>query len=139
MNETPQNEPQGPPQFGGKPGETVPAVDPDDVRTAWQIGREVQARYPGKNIATGAELMKQACKPGANIQAVTYRAWLVLLMTEIAPEKLVPFTRNGQLEDAVFLAAAKVPAEWMRVGVVREAPPFDVTEFVRLCTEHTKP
>jgi hypothetical protein len=83
--------------------------------------------------------MKQAYQPGANIQAVTYRAWLVLLMTEIAPERLVPFTRNGQLEDAVFLAAARVPAEWMRVGVVREGAPFDVTEFVRLCTEHTKP
>jgi hypothetical protein len=44
-------------------------------------------------------------------------------------EKLVPFTRSGQLEDAVFRAAAKVPAEWMRVGFVREGPPFDVTEF----------
>ena len=131
MNEIPKNEPQGPPRFGGKPGETVPVVDPDDVRTAWQIEREVQARYPGKNIATGGELMKKACKPGANIQAVTYRAWLVLLMTEIAPEKLVPFTHNGQLDAAVFRAAAKVPAEWMGVGVVRGGPPFDVTEFLR--------
>jgi hypothetical protein len=47
--------------------ETVPAVDPDDVRTAWQIGREVQARYPGKNIATGAELMKQATSDGKTL------------------------------------------------------------------------
>ena len=139
MNETPQNPPQGPPQFGGKPGETVPAVDPDDVRTAWQVEREVQARYPGKNIATGAELMKRACKPGANIQAVTYRVWLVSLMTEIAPEKLAPFTHNGKPDDAVFRAAAKVPAEWMGVGVAREGPPFDVTEFVRLCAENMMP
>lgn len=138
MNETPQNQPQDAPRFGGRPGETVPAVDPDDVRTVWQITTEVQARNPGKNVATGAELMKQACKPGADIEAVIYRSWLISLMDMIAPDKLVPFTHNGQLDEVVFYAAAKVSLEWMGVGVVREGLPFDVAEFVRLCEDETK-
>jgi hypothetical protein len=122
-----------PPRFGGEPGEAVPAVDAEDVKTVWQIGRDAQANHAGQNVAVGADLMKHACKPGANIEAVTYRSWLVGLMARIASEQLARFTRDGQPDDAVFSAAAKVPAEWMGVGIVREGPPFDLNEFLRLC------
>jgi hypothetical protein len=131
-------EAQEPPRFGGKPGEPVPAVDPEDVKTVWQIGRDVQANHPGQNVAVGADLMKHACKPGANIDAVSYRSSLVWLVNQIAPEQLARFTREGQPDDAVFHAAAKVPAEWMGVGMVRESLPFDVNEFLRLCGEETE-
>jgi hypothetical protein len=131
-------EAQGPPRFGGKPGEAVPAVDPEDVKTVWQVGRNAQANQGGKNVAVGFDLMKHSCKTGANIEAVTYRSWLVGLITQIAPEQLARFTREGQPDDAVFRAAAKVPAEWMGVGIVRQGPPFDLNEFLRLCGEETK-
>ena len=31
-----------PPRFGGKPGEPVPAVDPEDVKAVWQMGRKLK-------------------------------------------------------------------------------------------------
>ncbi len=124
-----------PPMFAGKPGEPVPAVDPEDVKTVWQIGIDAQANHPGKNLAVGVESMKHACKPGADIEAIWYRASLAWLITQIAPEQLARFMRDGQPNDAVLRAAANVPTDWMGVGVVRQHPPFDVNEFVRLCGE----
>jgi hypothetical protein len=82
--------------------------------------------------------MKQVCKPGADIEAVSYRASFTWLISRIAPEHLARFTREGQPDDAVFRAAAKVPAEWMGVGIVRQGPPFDLDEFLRLCGEETE-
>jgi hypothetical protein len=129
---------QEPPRFGGKSGEPVPAVDPEDVRTVWHIGRSAQANHAGKNVAVGADLMKQACKPGANIEAVTYRSWFVWLIAQIAPEQLARFTQEGQPDDAVFRAAAKIPTKWMGVGIVQQGPPFDMNEFLRLCGEEAE-
>ncbi|HKV79547.1 MAG TPA: hypothetical protein VJP02_15470 [Candidatus Sulfotelmatobacter sp.] len=120
------------PRFGGEPGEPVPAVDPENVKTVWQIGRDAQASN-GCGVAIGIDLIKQACKPGDNIEAVSYRSTLIWLMSQIAPEDLGRFMRDGQPDDAVFRAAAKVPAEWMGVGIVRKGPPFDVNEFLKLC------
>jgi hypothetical protein len=51
------------------------------------------------------------------------------------PEQFAAFTKDGQPIDAAFRAAAKVPAEWMEVGVARQCPPFDMNEFTRLCAE----
>lgn len=125
---------QDPPRFGGQPGEPVPAVDPEDVKAVWQIGRNAQANHPGQ-VAVGVDLMKHGCKPGADTAAVSYRSSLLWLINQIAPEQLARFARAGQPDDAVFRAVAKVPAEWMGVGIVRQGPPFDLNEFLRLCDE----
>lgn len=42
-----------PPMFGGKPGEPVPEVDPEDLKIVWKINRDLQARHPGQQVATG--------------------------------------------------------------------------------------
>jgi hypothetical protein len=123
------DEVQEPPHFGGKPGEPVPAVDAEDLKTAWEIGRDA-VPY---GAAAGFDLMKQAFKPGADIQAVGYRTMFLWMMSQIASEKIARFTPEGQPNDSVFYAAAKVPAEWMGVGIVRQGPPFDVNEFLCLC------
>lgn len=123
---------QEPPKFGGNPGEPVPAVDPEDVKSVWQIGRHVQASHP-RVRAIGIDGMKQACKSGADIEAVSYRTGFLWMMSQIASEDLARFMRDGQPSDGVFHAAANVRAEWMGVGTVRQGPPFDVTEFLRLC------
>ena len=120
------------PQFGGNPGEPVPVVDPEDLKSVWQLGKDAAARGVK---AVGDVIFKQACKPGADATAVFYRASLIWMLTQIAPELLVRFTRDGQPDDVVFRAAATVPAEWMGVGIVREGPPYDVNEFLRLCEE----
>lgn len=78
---------------------------------------------------------RHLCKPGANIDAIGYRATFFWLMTQIAPQQFAAFTKDGVPINAAFHAAAKVPAEWMGAGVVRHSPPFDLNEFIRLCKE----
>jgi hypothetical protein len=134
MDEKLNRESHEPPPFGGKPGEPVPTVDPEDVKTVWQIMKDADARHPGKNVAVGIDLMRRACRPGTNIESVSYRAGFLWMMSYIAPED-PRFTRDRQPDEAVFRAAAMVPAVWMGVGIVREAPPFDVKEFLWLCGE----
>src|ERR1700690_2756442 len=124
-----------PPVFGGMQGEPVPQVDPEDLKILWRAQQELQARHPGGQVAVGSELLQQICKPGADIQALGYRASLMWLLTQIAPEQFIPFVKDGQPIDAAFRAAANIPAEWMEPGIVRQGPPFDVNEFLRLCHE----
>lgn len=124
-----------PPEFGGAPGEPVPEVDPEDLKGLWQLQREVEAQHPGQQVAIGSEVAKHYCRPGADMQAVGYRSSFLWLMSRILPEQFAPFTTDGQPIAAAFSAAAKVPAEWMGVGIVRDSLPFDVNEFLRLCAE----
>jgi len=121
------------PQFGGKPGEPVPEVDPEDLKAVWKLRRDAEAPHPGQQVAIGLELAKHVCKPDADIQAVSYRSFFLWLVTQIVPQQFAMFTRGGEPIEAAFRAAAKVPAEWMGVGIVRDRPPFDVETFVRLC------
>ena len=128
-----------PPMFGGKPGESVPEVDPEDLKAVWKMNRDVQARHPGQQFAVGSRVCEHACKPGAHIQAVGYRAAVLSMMIHLAqhPEnpikELGPWLREDQLEDVVFTAAAKIPMEWMGVGIVRDGPALDLDEFLRHC------
>jgi hypothetical protein len=126
------------PQFGGKPGEPVPEVDPEDLKALWQLQRDVEKQHPGQQVAIGLEVAQHYCKPGADMQAIGYRVSFLWLGTQITPEQFAAFTKDGQPTDAAFRAAAKVPAEWMGVGVARHGPPFDVNEFMRLCAEERR-
>jgi hypothetical protein len=120
-------------QFGGKPGEPVSEVDPADVKLVWQVQKDAQDPHRGMGAAIGADLIRKACTPGADIEAVGYRTMLLWMMDHIAPEELARFMRDGEPEESVFRAAAKIPVEWMGVGIARQGPPFDVNEFLRLC------
>ena len=37
----------------GAPGEPVPKVDPEDVKTVWKLGQEVKTDHPGGGVAIG--------------------------------------------------------------------------------------
>jgi hypothetical protein len=123
-----------PPLFGGQPGEPVPEVNPEDLKALWQEQQRIEARHPGKLVATGRGVAEQICQPGADIQALGYRAGMVWLLSQIARERFSVFTKDDQPIDSVFRAAAKVPVEWMGEGITSQAP-FDVDEFLRLCGE----
>lgn len=124
-----------PPSFGGNPGEPVPEADPDDVKTMWEMGRDVQAAHPGEHVAIGSEVFRAVCKPGANIVATGYRASFISLMDHFPPPQWAELTKEGRPSEAVFRAIATVPMEWVGVGIVREGPPFDFEKFLRLCNE----
>jgi hypothetical protein len=110
--------------FGGAPGTPVPQVDPEDVRAVWKFGQEVKKDHPGVNVGIGMEILERACKPGSNIPAVTYRAGMAAMFLRRAPEL------KDKL-DAVFLAAATIPMEWIGVEIVRQGLPFDLEDFMR--------
>ena len=118
------------PRFGGNPGEPVPEVDPDDLKTLWRETNDLQAQHAGQNVAIGLELMKTTLKPGANAEAIFYRSSMIWLLKQFAPDQLAPWIRDGQVSDAVFRTIAMIPMEWIG-HTVREGLPFDVEDFFR--------
>ncbi len=126
--------PGNPPLFGGNAGEPVPEVDPHDLNTIWQLGRDLQARQPGQQVATGFDLMKAICKPGANVHAVWYRSSMIWMLNQFAQEQLAPWVNDEQVSDAVFQTMATIPMEWIG-HAERNGLPFDVEEFFRRLKE----
>jgi hypothetical protein len=116
----------------GAPGEPVPQVDPEDVRAVWKLGQDVKKDHPGVEVAIGMALFEAACKPGAEVKAVVYRANHMWILQFMLPGIFEPWTKDGELTEPVFRAAAQVPMEWMAVGVVRHRLPFDADDFMRI-------
>jgi hypothetical protein len=56
--------------FGESPEGLIPVVHPADLRSVWEMQREVQACRPGQHTSISAEFYKRACSPGANVGAV---------------------------------------------------------------------
>ena len=122
--------------FGGKPGEPVPQVDPDDLKAVWEINHEVQTSHPGERVV-GISVLEHACKPGADVKAVAYRAMNLGLLTLLFQQKLAPWLApwikaDWRLDDVVFRIGAKIKMEWMEVGVPQNSVLFDIDEFRRL-------
>jgi hypothetical protein len=114
--------------WAGVAGETVPRVDPSDVKALWELGQGVKKSHPEGGIAIGVALFNECCKPGANVPAVRYRVSMLGMLQYVAPEIINPLIQDKL--DAVFLAAAEIPMEWLGEGV-REEFPFDADDFVR--------
>jgi hypothetical protein len=111
------------PLFGGKPGEPVPQVDLEDF--------DDSSVRSGQAVATGADLLRQVCKPGADVEALSYRAMMLSLLTRHTQEQLAPWNRAGKLDDVVLRTAAKIPMQWIGVGIEHRGLPFDVEDFMR--------
>src|SRR5689334_11698097 len=116
--------------FGfGRPGEPVPVVDPEDAKAVWEVGQECAKTNPEGNFAIGMEVFRRACKPGANVPAVSYRVQQISMLQLIQPDVIDPLLHD-KLE-AVFHAAAEIPMEWMGIGTMRRGLPFDPDDFMR--------
>jgi hypothetical protein len=63
-----------PPRFWGPPGDSVPAVDPSDLKAAWGIYHDLKESHPEGGVAVSATVIEHACRSGADISAVTYRS-----------------------------------------------------------------
>ena len=110
--------------FGEGPEGFIPAVDPADLRSVWEMQRGFQARAS----LIDHEFYKRACSPGANVGAVWFRASLVGMLEMIG--MLAPWIQEGVIADAVFHVAATFPMKGMAIGVPRQGLPFDVQEFL---------
>lgn len=111
----------------GIPEGPIPPVDPADLRSVWQMQRELQARVPGQQIGIIADY-NRACSPGANIDAVWFRVSMIRMLEMLG--LLGRWIQDGVLADAVFKVAATFPMEGMTIGVPRQGLPFDVQEFM---------
>jgi hypothetical protein len=119
------------PNFAGKPGEPVPQVDSDDLKTVFEFVREAAKDHPVGGFGFSAKICKEILKPGADIRAVSYRFMMLSGFLSVAPEHLAPWMKDGQLDDIVFREAAQIPMEFMGAGVQRQGWPFDVDELLR--------
>jgi hypothetical protein len=120
---------------GSKDG-PVAAVNPDDLRAAWAIYRDVQARQPNRQTGVSVNVFQGVCSPGADIAAVVYRTWMLLWLGRHT--LLSPWLHDGELDRAVFKVAATFPIHKMQVGIVQQGYPFDVQKFVRQIEEDTQ-
>jgi len=94
----------------------VPQVDPEDVKAAWEVGRDMERRHPGGQYAIGVRVFEAACNPGANIPAVCYRGMMLGTVTRHAQEQVSPWLKQGKPDDVVFRAIAQVPMEFYAPG-----------------------
>lgn len=118
-----------------KAGGPVPEADPKDLKAIWEIGRDIQARHPGQEVAVHKNLLEAACKPGANVQATIYRANLLRMVSILAPAEWATLTHDGQPSGCVFCAVGRGAVKWPEVGDPLHDPTFDLNEFLRLCAE----
>src|SRR5436853_6591247 len=105
--------------FGGKPGEPVPQVDPDDLKAVWEINHEVQTSHPGERV-TGISVLEHACKPGADVKSVAYRAVMLGLRTLLFHQNLAPWLApwrkvDQRLDDVVCRSGAMLTIVRMEV------------------------
>jgi len=89
----------------------VPEVDPEDLKTVWRF---FKPQIGGHAPRVGFErLLKRLCKPGADLQALRYRAWMMSLVAMIIQTQQLAPDEAGTLDMKVFTAMAKIPLEWM--------------------------
>jgi hypothetical protein len=118
--------------FFGARGSDVTAVNPDDLRNVWKMMRDLHARdLEGQSGSISGGLYEGACSPGANVVAVWYRASILGVLQMLPGNPLTPWSREGELDDAVFQIAATFPMRKLPVGLAKNELPFDVQELVK--------
>lgn len=118
--------------FFGARGNDVTAVNSGDLRNVWKMMRDLEARTPaGQTGSLSSGLYKSACSPGANVVAVWYRASMLEVLQMLPGKPLTPWSREGELDDAVFKVAATFPMKKLPIGLAKDGLPFDVQELVK--------
>jgi len=120
----------------GKPGDPVPAVDPADLATVWEVGQEANAHAreiglkPGQTVGVDIGIYKSVCQPGADVRAACFRLMMTQALGMMEHKELAHLEENEQLRDAVFKVAARFPMRWVGEGPMHGLP-FDVEAFLR--------
>src|SRR6478672_6452895 len=80
-----------PRSFFGTAGEPVPAVDAEDLQTAYEILTDPAHRPAGGgSVGFSIHIFTRCGKAGADIPAVTYRAMMLQLLPMLAREQIAP-------------------------------------------------
>jgi hypothetical protein len=117
--------------FGGNPGEPVPTVDMEDLKSVWTRYRDIESAHPElKTAGVESTLIKAICSAGADIHAVMYRLWMLGFLEMIPGNLLGKWKENKRFDDTVFKIIARIPMKWMEHGVPQSELPFDVQSFL---------
>jgi hypothetical protein len=119
--------------FFGTAGEPVPAVDAEDLQTAYEILTDPRHRPAGAGpVGFSVDIFSRVCKAGADISAVAYRAMMLHLLPMVAREQIAPLMKDdGKFDANVYREFAGLPMTWLPQGSMRGGTPFDVNEFLR--------
>ena len=94
---------------------------------------------PEEQFAIGRGVFEQVCKPGADLDAISFRSaklGIIPLLAEIGAipqEALDTIMADGQFTDAALRGMAQLPMEWIETGVAKQGMPFDWEQFLQLC------
>src|SRR5438477_4476618 len=119
----------------------VPAVEPADVKAAWQVYHDAEVRMPGQQVAIGRSVFEHVCSPGADISSVTYRTVQLLLLFHIAAEavnepdarKILEWQHGDKL-DRLFEVMSRIPIKWLPKEGTHSFP-LNVDDFVKQVEE----
>jgi hypothetical protein len=117
--------PLGPISRPGNPGTPVPEVDAEDVKAACKL-------Y-GEHDMIGIRIIQGACKPGADVMAVSYRAVALRLFMDIQTQsenEPLPW-KKVELNDAALRVVAQIPMQWQAPGRQENSFFFDIDDFIR--------
>jgi hypothetical protein len=111
----------------------VPVVDPADLKKVWDIfaKSEAQKAHSGVSGAVGIDriLFEAACRPGADVTAVWYRASMLELLCKVN-NQVSHRVHGAKPDERVLTVAASFPMEKMQEGLSHVFP-FDVQEFLK--------
>jgi hypothetical protein len=125
-----------PPIFGGEAGEPVPSVDPEDLRAAFEAFRDAAKNHPDAKTlgaaANGAAGIMPSVKAGADVKPLYFRSsFLQFFISRVPQSELSPWVTDGLPDDVMFREMARIPMQWMAVGISQQGLPFDPDELMR--------
>ncbi len=116
--------------LAGNPGEGVPAGEITDLKSLWSLYKNIESRHPGEQFAVGRSVIEQALSATADVGAVGYRCAMLHILEKLPGDLLTPWKESGQLGDALFSVAARVPMNWIGVDTTCSGLPFDLHAFL---------
>ena len=73
-----------------------------DLKSAWNIYKDIESGRPGKQVGVGISVIDRACSAKADLRAIKYRCGILQLLERLPGDLLTPWKESGQFADAVF-------------------------------------
>jgi hypothetical protein len=105
------------------------SVEPRDLENVWKLTQDLPLVPPSQVNFLPLGEYARICSPGADVQAVWYRASLFRLLADHL--KLLNSESSSPVRKAFFELAAKFPIQRVKPGVRYNDWPMDADGFVK--------
>jgi hypothetical protein len=102
------------------------------MRALWALYEDSRKTHPEGGVMIGMYVMRDLCKPGANVPAVKYRVDMTEMLRRVLPDIMEPLIQEKL--DAVLKTASEIPMEWIG-ATVHHGWTFDPDDFVHRVRE----